>query len=62
MDSWQEALYERMQSFAGDSAIAANEGIEPVQLGIRQAEAYVIMKALEDQQRYLNPILAVDNS
>lgn len=51
MDNWQKHVAEKMECFAGQE-FEYNEN--EVTVSLNQREAYVVMKALEDQHRYLN--------
>lgn len=57
MDEWQRQIYKRLSDFV--SSIEDNSlTITPeLKIPINHKEAYVIVKALEDQQRYLNPLI-----
>lgn len=59
MDSWQKAMYKKLKDFVGYGEISEPDGKESVKMSITQKEAYVLMKSLEDQQRYLSPTLLV---
>lgn len=49
MDRWQDSLLNEMHAFAGEAALhSENE----VHVCINVTQAYVIMKALEDQESY----------
>ena len=57
MDDWQKYLYMKLRDFVGkvpETVIG-----EEVQIKINRKEAYVLMKALEDQQRHLNPLMKI---
>lgn len=51
MDEWQKQIYKRLTDYIGN---IANEECKII-LNFR--EAYVLLKALEGQQRYLNPVI-----
>ena len=53
MDKWQEHIYKDCVALVGEEF----EHIEhEVTISLGKREAYIVMKALEDQQRYLNPL------
>ena len=63
MDKWQSSLLTQMYAFTGEQALHAED---EVNMGINATQAYVIMKALEDQEKYrdmlakqANPLLEV---
>lgn len=57
MDVWQEHVYKDCKAFVG----AEFEHTEHAPtISLEKREAYIVMKALEDQQKYLNPILCVE--
>ncbi len=58
MDSWQKNIGDKLSVFLDIKSI---DGPEEVRIDINQKEAYVLLKALEDQQRYLNPLLVLKN-
>ncbi len=58
MDNWQKHIYDDCTAFVGEEF---EHRPDDVTLGISKREAYVIIKALEDQQRYLHPILRVQD-
>lgn len=60
MDVWQKHVYTKVSAFA-DSKFEYTDGPE-VHIEINQREAYVVLKALEDQQRYLNPSVRVESN
>lgn len=60
MDNWQKKLHKRLDEFTRDCTSSLNESCEPIKISVNVAEAYVLMRALEDQQRYLNPITTVE--
>jgi len=51
MDELQKQTYDKLHEFLCDGS----EGV----ITLNQTEAYVAMKAMEDQQRYQNPILEI---
>ena len=54
MDNWQKHVFDKCQTFLGtDFEYEEHE----VQITLNQREAYIVMKALEDQQ--LNPLIEV---
>lgn len=53
MDNWQKHVFDRCSEFLGEDCDYS--GTE--KLTLNQREAYVVLKALEDQQKYLNPLL-----
>ena len=57
MDDWQNYLYKKLRDFVGK--VPETVVGEEVQIRINSREAYVLMKALEDQQRYLNPLIKI---
>ena len=57
MDNWQKHVADKCAAFVG-SEFKYSE--HEVTISLNQREAYVVMKALEDQQRLLNPVLVVD--
>lgn len=59
MDVIQNHIYNDCKAFV-DEKFEHCENEPTISLGLR--EAYVIIKALEDQQRYLNPPLVVSES
>lgn len=51
MDNWQKHVFNKCSAFIGeDFEYSENE----VEITLNQREAYIVMKALEDQQKYLN--------
>ena len=58
MDSWQKHVYNDCSAFVGEKFEHIEN--EPT-ISLSKREAYVVMKALEDQQKYLNPLLEVPN-
>ncbi len=57
MDNWQIHIRNKCSAFLGtEFEYEKNE----VTISLNQREAYVVMKALEDQQRYLNLQLVVE--
>lgn len=56
MDNWQEHVYKDCAAFV-DQEFEHIEHEPTISLG--QREAYIVMKALEDQQKYLNPIRSI---
>ena len=55
-DVWQNHVYDVCKGFVGeDFEHEENEAT----MSINQREAYIIMKALEDQQKYLNPQIII---
>ncbi|KKK86065.1 hypothetical protein LCGC14_2766940 [marine sediment metagenome] len=58
MDTIQKHIHDDCKVFVGE--VFEHQEHEPtISIGLR--EAYVIMKALEDQQRYLNPLVKLGN-
>ena len=57
MDNWQKHVADKCRVFVG-AEFEYDEHETTISLNRR--EAYVVMKALEDQQRLLNPVLVVD--
>ncbi len=56
MDTWQKHVYDDCVALVGEEF--EHEEHEPsISLGRR--EAYIVMKALEDQQKYLNPLIEI---
>ena len=56
MDNWQKHVFDKLSAFIDeDFTYEENE----VNITLNQREAYVVLKALEDQQKYLNPLLKV---
>lgn len=56
MDTIQKHVYDDCSAFVGERF----EHYEhETHISISQREAYVIMKAFEDQQRYLNPVMVI---
>lgn len=60
MDTWQKHVWTKVLAFI-DSDFEYNEGSPEVTISINQREAYVVMKALEDQQRFLDPLVATES-
>ena len=58
MDSWQKHIYNDCAAFVGED-FDGNEKIGAT-ISFGQREAYVVMKALEFQEMYGNPMLIVD--
>lgn len=56
MDTWQSQLYKRVKDFTDESF---DSDAPAVYISIGHHEAYVIMKALEDQQRHLHPLQVI---
>ncbi len=57
MDEWQKHCYEKMRDFIGK--VPETVVGEEVKIGINRKEAYIFLKALEDQNKYLNPIFHI---
>ncbi len=57
MDKWQEHVYWNCRSFV-DTELEHIDN--EVTISLVQREAYIVMKALEDQQRYLNPQMVIE--
>jgi len=57
MDVWQGHVYNDCSAFVGASFEHSEH--EPT-ISFGQREAYIIMKALEFQERYDSPALAID--
>ena len=56
MDNWQSHVYSKMSAFIDEKFVyTENE----VNISLNQREAYVVLKALEDQQKYLNPTMSI---
>ncbi len=53
MDIWQEHVYKDCVTFVGSEFKHSENAVT---ISLDQREAYIVMKALEDQQRYLNPL------
>ncbi len=65
MDIIQKHAYNDCRTFIGDKfehCIRKSFFQEEVAISLSRREAYVVMKVLEDQQRYLNPLREVDKS
>ncbi len=57
MDNWQKHVADKVYAFIdADFKYEENE----THISLNQREAYVVLKALEDQQKYLNPLLVVE--
>ena len=57
MDNWQIHIRNKCSAFLGtEFEYEKNE----VTISLNQREAYVVMRALEDQQKYLNPVLTIE--
>ena len=57
MDNWQKHVSDKCSAFIDeDFEYEENE----VTISLNQREAYVVLKALEDQQKYRNPALLVE--
>ncbi len=57
MDNWQKHVADKVSAFIeADFEYKENE----TYISLNQREAYVVLKALEDQQKYLNPLLVVE--
>jgi len=54
MDNWQKHVFDKCSAFIGED-FEYNEN--EVTIILNQREAYVVLKALEDQQKYLNPLV-----
>lgn len=57
MDEWQKHIYNDCAAFV-DTKFEHIENEPMISFG--QREAYIVMKALEDQQRHLNPLVKVE--
>ena len=57
MDKWQEHVYKDCIAFVNEE-FEHQENETTISLG--QREAYIVMRALEDQQKYLNPVLTIE--
>lgn len=56
MDNWQKHVFDKCSAFINeDFKYDKNE----VTMSFNQREIYVLMKALEDQQKYLNPLFEI---
>lgn len=55
MDEWQKHLYEKCAELVVKQGMSKTS----TSISICEKEAYVIMKALEDQQRYTHPMLEI---
>ena len=53
MDNWQKHVFDKCSAFTG-ADFEYEEKEVTISLDLR--EAYVVLKALEDQQRFLNPM------
>ncbi len=58
MDVIQKHIYNDCKTFVGEE-FEHQENEPTISIGLR--EAYVIMKAFEDQQKYLNPLDKLGN-
>lgn len=58
MDIWQMQLYDRCKVFLEAEDCAT----DPLKTSFDQKDVYVIMKALEAQEQYENPLVAVGES
>lgn len=58
MDNWQKHIYNKCSAFISED-FKYEEKETTISLNLR--EAYIVLKALEDQQRYLNPALLVED-
>ena len=57
-EKWlKEQIYDKLAKFVGDKC---QHHEDPIRMGITQQESYVLMKSMEDQQRYLNPIVEIE--
>jgi hypothetical protein len=57
MDNWQKHVFDKCSAFVSEEfAYVENE----VTISLNQRETYIVMKALEDQQKYLNPTIQVE--
>jgi len=59
MDDWQKSLHERLVEFIGDTG-EFTESKNPISLSINIKEAYVLIKALEAQEKFENPMMIVE--
>lgn len=59
MDNWQKHTFNKLAAFV-DQEFEYDEN--EAHISLNQREAYVVLKALEDQQKYLNPALLVPES
>lgn len=59
MDNWQKHVFDKCSTFVG--ADFKYEGHETT-ISLNQREAYIVKKALEDQEKYLNPMIKVEPS
>ena len=56
MDNWQKHVSDKVKTFIdADFEYEENE----TTISLNQREAYIVLKALEDQQKYLNPLLTI---
>lgn len=62
MDKWQKQINKRLSEFIGNIVDNSKSVSPDVKIAINHKEAYVLLKALEDQQRYLNPLIEVQVS
>lgn len=51
MDNWQKHVFDKCLAFTESFEYEEKE----VTISLNLREAYVVLKAFEDQQRYLNP-------
>ena len=58
MDTWQEHVYKDCAALVGQEFEHADE----VTISLGQREVYIVMKALEFQEKYENPLLEVKES
>lgn len=57
MDLWQKHVYNDCKALVGEKF--EHQEHEPT-ISLGQREAYIVIKALEDQQRLLNPLIAIN--
>ena len=60
MDEWQKKVYEKCKGLIGSESPETKSA--SISISLTTSETYVVMKALEDQQRYLNPLLEVNDA
>lgn len=56
MDNWQKHVFDKCLAFTGEDFEFEEK---EVTISLNSREAYIVLKALEDQQRYLNPMKEV---
>ena len=59
MDEWQKSIYETCRRLVAEAGPKGIPDRIPAAIAFTAPEAYVVMKALEDQEKFTHPILEV---